>query len=139
MLTTDQVQLVQQTWSQIDKPPEDLGRLFYTRLFELEPDLRPLFSTDLAAQARSLMKMLSLVVSGLDRLDTLIPAVKALGLRHQGYGVAAAHYDLVGAALVWMLQQELGDAFTHSVRRAWSDAYQILAGVMLDAVAEQAD
>jgi hemoglobin-like flavoprotein len=87
----------------------------------------------MAAQKKNLMQTLTVVVKGIDRLDDLVPAVQALGRRHAGYGVRAAHYDLVGAALLWTLSQGLGDAFTDDVRDAWAGAYGTLAAVMIAA------
>jgi hemoglobin-like flavoprotein len=103
----------------------------------LDPGLRHLFrSPDMAEQGRKLMQMLTVVVKGLDRLDQLIPAVQALGRRHVGYGVHDGHYETVGRALLWTLQQGLGDDFTDAVREAWTQAYTVLADVMKAAAGE---
>jgi len=75
-------------------------------------------------------------VSGLERLEKLLPAVQALGRRHAGYGVKDEHYATVAAALLWTLEQGLGDGFTPEVREAWTTAYLALAGVMQQAAAE---
>ena len=48
------------------------------------------------------------------------------------YGVAAEHYASVGAALIWTLEQGLGDDFTPETRDAWIAAYTLLSGVMID-------
>ena len=87
----------------------------------------------MVAQRKILMQTLTVVVKTLDRLDQLVPAVQALGRRHAGYGVREAHYGTVGEALLWTLEQGLGDAFTPDVRGAWADAYGTLASVMIDA------
>ena len=115
------------------------ARLFYGRLFELEPGLRPLFGrTDMEEQRRKLMQMLDVAVAALDRLETLRPALEALGRRHVGYGVEDRHYGLVGEALLWTLEQGLGDGYTRSVREAWTAAYTTLATIMRDAAADGA-
>jgi len=90
---------------------------------------------DMQEQGRKLMQMLSVAVAGLTRLDTLVPAVEALGRRHQGYGVKDEHYATEGAALLWTLGQGLGAEFTPDVEVAWSHAYGLLSGVMQNAVA----
>jgi len=87
----------------------------------------------MAAQRKVLMQTLTVVVKSLDRLDQIVPAVQALGRRHAGYGVREAHYATVGAALLWTLEQGLGEAFTPPVREAWATAYGILASVMVEA------
>ena len=87
----------------------------------------------MAAQKKVLMQTLTVVVRSLDRLETLVPAIQALGRRHAGYGVRASHYDTVGAALLWTLGQGLGDGFTAELHDAWAEAYGVLATVMIDA------
>jgi len=110
--------------------------LFYDRLFALDPSLRPLFKEDMRTQKKALVAMLAAVVKGLDRLDELVPTVQALGRRHAGYGVRDAHYATVGAALLWTLEQGLGERFTPAAREAWTAAYTVLATTMQDAARE---
>jgi hemoglobin-like flavoprotein len=132
----DQIALVQATWQQVTPIADTAARLFYGRLFELEPELRLLFGrTDMDEQRRKLMQMLAVAVAALDRPETLRPALEALGRRHVGYGVKDRHYDLVGAALLWTLEQGLGDEYTRSVRDAWTAVYTTLSTIMQDAAA----
>ena len=123
----ESIRLVQQTWKQVDPIRDQAAALFYGRLFELDPSLRPLFKGDMAEQGRKLMNMLATAAMGLDRLDGIVGEVQALGRRHVAYGVQDAHYDTVGAALLWTLEQGLGDAFTPQVKAAWAEAYTLLA------------
>lgn len=76
------------------------------------------------------MAVMGHAVSGLSRLEGFLPTLRDLGRRHAGYGVTEAHYDTVGAALLWTLEQGLGSSFTPEVRTAWASAYGRLAGVM---------
>jgi len=138
-MTPTQIDAVRASWTAVEPIADQAAVLFYDRLFELDPVVRRLFrGTDMQAQRRSLMQTLAVVVKGLDRLDQLLPAVQALGRRHAGYGVRAAHYDTVGSALLWTLEQGLGDAFTPDVKAAWAEAYGTLAGVMIAAAEETA-
>ncbi len=132
----ESIRLVQQTWKQVDLIRDQAAALFYGRLFELDPSLRPLFKGDMAEQGRKLMNMLATAAMGLDRLDSIVGEVQALGRRHVAYGVQDAHYDTVAAALLWTLEQGLGDAFTPQVKAAWTDAYTLLADTMKQAAAE---
>jgi len=84
------------------------GLLFYERLITLDPSLKPLFKGDIPEQSRKLMQMITVAVNGLDKLETIVPAVQALGARHARYGVVDAHYDIVAAALLWTLERGLG-------------------------------
>jgi hemoglobin-like flavoprotein len=137
-MTPNEVGLIKASWAAVEPIADTAAELFYGRLFELDPTLQRLFRrTDMAAQRKVLMQTLAVVVKSLDKLDQIVPAVQALGRRHAGYGVRAAHYDTVGAALLWTLEQGLGDGFSPEVRDAWTQAYGTLASVMIDAA--QAD
>jgi hemoglobin-like flavoprotein len=129
-LTQQQIELVQQTFGLVAPNAEAVAQLFYGRLFELDPSLRPLFRGDLREQGRKLMQMLSVAVHALDRLETILPAVQALAERHVGYGVKIEHYATVGAALLWTLEQGLGEVFTPEVETAWATVYQVLTEAM---------
>ena len=113
--------------------------MFYNRLFALDPTLEPLFATrDMSAQKLALVQALSLAVSGLEEPETLAPVLRALGHRHAGYGVRTAHYETVGAALLWTLEQGLGADATPRVLRAWATAYALISKQMIAGAAEAA-
>ncbi|GAB4205825.1 MAG: globin family protein [Roseiflexaceae bacterium] len=132
-MNPEQIRLVQESYKLVDPIAEQAAALFYGRLFELDPSTRPLFHNDMEAQGRALMGMIKVAVGGLGNLNTIVSAVQHLGVRHAGYGVTPEHYDTVGAALIWTLEQGLGDAFTPPVRDAWVAAYTVLATTMKDA------
>jgi len=132
-MTPRQVELVQSSWASVEPIAEPAAEIFYSKLFALDPSLRPLFRGEMKEQGRKLMSMIAFAVRGLSRLDTLVPGVQALGRRHAGYGVRDKHYDTVATALLWTLNQGLGKAFTDEVREAWAEAYGVLATTMKDA------
>lgn len=132
-MTPRQVELVQDSFRQVMPIAPQAADLFYARLFELAPEVRPLFKGDMKEQGRKLMAMLATVVNGLTRLDLLMPAAQGLAQRHIAYGAEAAHYPVVGAALLDTLAKGLGDDFTPEVREAWATAYGTLSGVMVEA------
>jgi hemoglobin-like flavoprotein len=76
------------------------------------------------------MAMLHTVVAGLSRLDELVPIIQQLGVRHRRYGFKDAHDATVGAALLWTLEQGLGERFTPEVQAAWTSAYSMLVNIM---------
>ena len=137
-MTPEQIALVQGTWAQVVPIKETAAELFYGRLFELDPKLRALFKGDIKEQGRKLMTMINVAVGALDKLDTIVPAVKDLGRRHDGYGVTAEDYTTVATALLWTLEKGLGDAFTPAVKEAWTQTYMVLAGTMQTAAAREA-
>jgi len=132
-MTPRQIQLVRETFAAVEPIADTAATIFYRRLFDLDPDLRALFPSDLTAQRRNLMQTLTVVVRNLDRLEGILPAVEALGRRHAGYRVRRDDYETVGAALLDTLGEGLGDAFTMEVRSAWTAAYGLLASVMIEA------
>jgi len=138
MLTQKQIETVQETWEQVVPISDQAATLFYGRLFELDPQLKPLFSTDIKEQGRKLMTMITAAVRGLNDLGKLVPVVEDLGRRHVGYGVQDSHYDTVGAALLWTLEKGLGAAFTEEVKEAWATVYTVLATTMKKAAAQPA-
>jgi nitric oxide dioxygenase len=133
-VTPTQIDLIRASWTKVEPIADTAAQLFYGRLFELDPRTKVLFRrTDMEAQRRNLMQTLTVVVRSLDKLEAIVPAVQALGRRHAGYGVCAADYDTVGAALLWTLEQGLGEAFDEPTRDAWASAYGLLASVMIEA------
>jgi len=129
-MTPIQVGLVQESWKQVLPIKDEAAQMFYRRLFELDPSLQPLFKGEMAEQRRKLMAMIGVAVGSLDRVDTLVPALRELGRKHGNYGVQAKDYDTVGAALLWTLEQGLGAQFTPEVRAAWTDTYGVVAATM---------
>jgi hemoglobin-like flavoprotein len=135
-MTPEQVQLVRISFAKVAPIKDQVAALFYRRLFELDPSLRPLFKGDMAAQRAKLMVALGAVVASLDRLARILPMVRQLGRQHAFYGVRPDHYAFVGEALIWTLEQAQGAGFTRATRRAWTDAYSCLAWEMIAAAEE---
>ena len=135
----EQKALVKATWLKVAPTADAAACLFYDRLFEIDSTTRPLFkTTDLAEQRRKLVQALTMVVQGLDHLEALVPTIADLGQRHVEFGVTDAHYEAVGAALLWTLEQRLGSGWTPEAKVAWSCAYALLADVMRGATGQSA-
>ena len=137
-MTPIQVNLVQTTFSKIEANADSFAQLFYSRLFDLNPDLRRLFKEDIQDQQRKLMAVITTAVSGLTDIDKLVPVVQNLGVQHASFGVAHDDYNTVGLALIWTLEQALGSAFTAEAKVAWLEVYGILASTMQTAAARAA-
>jgi hemoglobin-like flavoprotein len=137
-MNREQIKLVQESFEKVVPIADAAAALFYGRLFDLDPALEALFKGDMVEQGRKLMQMIGVAVKGLDRLEQVLPAVRALGARHAGYGVREQDYDTVGRALIWTLKKGLCDAFTPEAEAAWAETYATLAGVMKEAQAAAA-
>jgi hemoglobin-like flavoprotein len=132
-MTPQQVAQVQASFARVAPIADQAAALFYRRLFETAPEVRPLFTTDMTLQGQKLMATIASVVNALGDIAAIAPAVCDLARRHVGYGVRAEHYEIVGTALIWTLEQGLGDQFTAEVRAAWVSAYGALSEIMIAA------
>jgi hemoglobin-like flavoprotein len=131
IMSPDQVKAVQDSFAKVEPIAEQAAALFYGRLFETVPMVKPLFHNDMTAQGRKLMATLSTVVRGLDNLESILPAASMLAKRHVDYGVKAADYAPVGAALLWTLEQGLAEQWTTELADAWGAAYNTLSAYMI--------
>ncbi len=128
-----QITLVQESFAKVVPIKEAAAEIFYNRLFEVAPAVKPMFKGDMKEQGAKLMTTLGVVVNGLRDLDKIVPVAEQLAVKHIDYGVTAEHYETVGAALLFTLKTGLGDDFTGEVEEAWTTAYTTLSGVMISA------
>jgi len=131
VLSRQQVELIRKSFRHVSRHGDVAALVFYQKLFELDPGLRPLFTTDIKEQSRKLTDMLASAVGMLDEPEKLLPTLEALGARHVNYGVREEHYATVGKALVAMLDMVLKEKLTADVRSAWLALYTIMAETML--------
>jgi hemoglobin-like flavoprotein len=130
-MTPDQIEAIQESFVKVAPISEQAAAMFYGRLFEIAPSVKPLFKGDMTEQGRKLMATLAVVVNGLTNLETILPAASALAKRHVGYGVKPIHYPIVGEALLWTLERGLGADWTPELATAWGDAYGVLSDYMV--------
>lgn len=131
-MTPKEIELVQTSFAKVAPIADQAAEIFYDRLFQLNPSLKPLFKGDMKEQGAKLMKTLGVVVHGLSNLQDILPAVEKLAQNHVGYGVEPEHYEVVGEALLITLNVGLGDEFTTPVREAWTKAYATLSTFMIE-------
>ena len=133
-MTTRQIQLVKNTWGIVASlDPVVVGNLFYNRLFEIAPEVKPMFRAPVEEQSKKLISMIAYVIHKLDKLDDIINEVAKLAKRHVTYGVEPAHYLIVGSALIWTLEQGLGEHWNEEAREAWVKCYTTLSNAMIEA------
>jgi len=137
-MNPEEVKLVKESWAKVAPIADVAAELFYGKLFELDPSVKPLFKGSMIEQGRKLMAMLTMAVNSLDNLESIVPSIQAMGKRHVGYGVKDEHYDTVGEALIWTLGQGLKDDFTEETKTAWVGVYTLVATTMKEAATEAA-
>ncbi|MEO9576366.1 MAG: globin family protein [Tateyamaria sp.] len=132
-MTPDQIDRVQESFAQVLPIKDAAAEMFYARLFEIAPQVRPIFKGDMSEQGAKLMATLGAVVNGLKSLEAIVPVAEKLAVGHVAYGVKAEHYPFVGEALIDTLKKGLGEALTPDVQASWETAYATLSGVMIAA------
>lgn len=110
---------------------DELMDLFYTRLFEAAPTVRPLFPTDMQRQKTMLLGALVLLRKSLRNLDEIVPKLRDLGARHLAYGARPEHYPLVGETLIGAMAELAGTNWQQAYEQAWSNAFNLVAATML--------
>ena len=134
-MTPEELILVQSSYQRLGPRLPAMAGRFYQELFRRDPALRPLFTTDLAEQQVRFAAKLTELIEALPRLDDLLAHTRALGARHVAYGVRAADYQTVRAALLDALAAVLGEDFDPPTREAWTLAYNLMAETMLEGAA----
>lgn len=129
-MTSDQIELVRTSFAKLQPVVDEAAVLFYARLFERDPSLRPLFQTDIREQGHKLMDIIGFAVDGLDEVEKLTPTLRELGARHVQYGATEGNYDAVGDALLWTLRKALKDEYTNEMNQAWAALYSFLSESM---------
>jgi hemoglobin-like flavoprotein/cytoskeletal protein CcmA (bactofilin family) len=110
---------------------EDAGELFYTILFDMAPGVKKLFTRDKRAQGLMLMSMVDSAIILLKDLESLVPVLVDLGVRHRDYNTKASHYAVVGQALVKTLEKALGDKLTKDITTSWLAVYTLISKIMI--------
>ena len=135
-MTKEEIILIKRTWKLFREiNPIVVGDTFYSKLFLDNPSIRKMFPKEMNLQYQKLIDMLSTVVARLDNLDELTADIEAMAHRHVAYGVKPVQYKKVGEALLWTLEQGLGNDFTEEVKEAWAKCYTTLADAMINASA----
>jgi hemoglobin-like flavoprotein len=124
------IQAVREGFVKIAPLRDELGALFYTKLFEMAPHLMPLFRGDRETQGRMLMTAIQMVVDGLDNPEQVARQVAEIGHRHIGYGAERADFDVFGAALLWTFRQGLGPDYTDAFEAGWVEAFDFIRNIM---------
>lgn len=130
-MTPEEVGLVRATFEKVKPIAPAAAGIFYGRLFEIAPEVKPLFAGDMSEQGKKLMATLAVVIGSLHDLPAILPAASALAKKHVAYGVKPGHYAPVGEALLWTLERGLGADWTPQVAAAWGSAYATLSGYMI--------
>jgi NAD(P)H-flavin reductase/hemoglobin-like flavoprotein len=123
------------SWAQVTAHGAQVPQYFYARLFLGSPELRGMFPVSMAAQSDRLVTAIGRLVSNVDDLTGLRPAIEQLGREHRRFSVRPEQYPLVGEALLATLARFLGRDWTPELAEDWTEAYALVATVMREAAA----
>ena len=127
------ISALETSFDQIAGCGDELMDVFYARLFAAAPSVKPLFAgTDLRRQKGMLLAALVLLRNSLRDLESIAPKLHDMGARHVQYGAQPEHYPVVGEVLIASMAEIAGDAWTVEYECAWTEAFGIVAGAMLE-------
>jgi len=133
-----QIEILESSFALLAPRGGELVARFYERLFERYPEVKPMFRhVDMEKQQKALLGALALVMKSLRSPEVLMPTLKQLGKKHEGYGTKPEHYDAVRLTLVEVMKEMAGKAFTPKVAKAWDDALQTISNVMTGTAATE--
>ncbi len=135
-MTPEQIRLIRESYPNIREVSGPLVELFYGRLFQTAPSVRPMFRNDIGVQARKFSDMLEALIEGLENFDQQQPALRAMGQRHVAYGVLPEHYDVLSAAFLWALGHMMYPDFPPSLKDAWAALMREVSDAMKAGAAE---
>ncbi len=130
-LSAGEIALIRDSFERLQPFVQDASELFYQRLFEIAPELRPLFRSDMTGQGMRFMTTLTVIVQHLDDPAALAPYLRRLAAGHAAYGVKAEHFKPMGEALIVTMRETLGAEFPEGAEQAWRAAYDLMAQEML--------
>lgn len=124
---------LKKTWALAEGLGDEVPLFFYSHLFLSHPELRDMFPVSMATQRDRLVGALGRIVSNVDQLDEVVAFIQQLGRDHRRFEVIADHYGAVGASLLATLKHFLGELWTDDVAADWTEAYGVIASVMVEA------
>jgi len=130
-MTDRNILIIKTTWSYTITQPELTGELFYEKLFELNPSLKLMFPSNMEQQVKKLIDMITYMVTHLQTMEGIQKDIDAMAVRHAGYGVRKEHYQNVGDALIWVLENRLEDLWSDESRIAWTNLYTLWSNSMM--------
>jgi hemoglobin-like flavoprotein len=130
-LTTAHIGLIHDSFRRLQPNVEAASELFYDRFFEIAPELRAMFRSDIAEQGMRFMSTLGVIVENLDDPQALRSHLEHLAQGHAAYGVKPEHFRPMGQALIWTMRETLGKQFPEDAAAAWEAAYDLLAREMV--------
>lgn len=134
MLKPETIRIVKQTAPLLGRHAEELTRLFYRRMFEYNPEVKPYFNASHQHDGRQQKALAGAIVAyaaHIDRLEAIGAAIDLIAHKHVSLTVQPEHYPIVGENLLAAIKELLGDKATPEIMGAWEQAYAHLADILI--------
>ncbi|MED5509309.1 MAG: NO-inducible flavohemoprotein [Pseudomonadota bacterium] len=138
-MSPDTIATIKATVPVLQAHGEQLTRLFYQRMFENNPEVKPFFNQahqQAGSQQKALAGAICAYAENIDNPTALAAAVELIAQKHASLGIKPEHYPIVGQNLLAAIKELLGDAATDDIISAWAEAYQVLADIFIEREAE---
>lgn len=132
MISPNNISLVQGSWRQLQPKAQNVGEQFYQKLFYRTPSIKPMFRSELHAEANKFMVMLNYIIKNLNDLDSIKMELSRLAEKHEEYGVKPDDYPIMGGCLIAALKTGLKGNWDPAVKHAWEEMFKSLSDKMLD-------
>jgi hemoglobin-like flavoprotein len=130
MLSPRQTLLIKLSWSHLSNRLEEIGETFYEVLFDLYPELRPMFRETMATQQQKFSTMMNHIVAQIQFPGKLEKDLAEMGTRHAGYGVTDDQYDKVMIAFLLAMEKKLKKNWDSETKEAWTMAFVYIGSQM---------
>jgi hemoglobin-like flavoprotein len=118
-MTREQVNLIKTSFDAMWPMRGDIAELCYSRFFELAPDAKALFKSDMERQRAKLIDMIAALVGSLDQQALFQSIITHSDRQHARFGVLPSQYAALGEALIWSLERKLGTSLTPELLASW--------------------
>lgn len=136
MLTAETIATVKATVPALRDHGETITTHFYQVMFRDYPEVKAYFNQAHQAQGtqpRALANSVLAYAENIDRLEALEGALPTIIQKHVALDIRPEHYPIVGECLLKAIKDVLGDGATEPVMKAWAEAYQHLADLLIEA------
>ncbi|DAZ96925.1 TPA: hypothetical protein N0F65_012028 [Lagenidium giganteum] len=109
---------------------------FYKHLFDIAPEVKPLFRSSMQVQGKALVRIVGSIKNMLQSPDIVAVAAE-LAHRHVKYGIKLAYFNALGVALMRTLQSCSEELWTPETEAAWRKVYAHVALIVVVALGKE--
>lgn len=133
-MTIEHRLLVKDCVERINPKIEDVSRLFYKALFQLDRSLEGVLPSTVVLLNRKFINMMA-TFKNVKHLENISDSVAKMGERHAlRYGAEIKHFPVMKQALEIALREHLKQDYTDALQQAWSEVFDEVAAIMQQAM-----